>query len=240
MAEHRVAFRLPLLGLPRALFIGDYGLRHGQLLVDGKVVLDATPPARLGRGLSGPLPGTAHQLQLQTNDGEVRLMLDGSEIPPEDRLQAPTSRSAWIHGFVALAGSAFGFVASYLYVLRAEELADPWSMRMAVHMAAWHLLLTLTLFPASVWGQRIGIRAVQAASAVFFAIHVGIALSNATAVDVSEGAGIAILNAASGIAFLAAVVYGQRAHADMDPLGDMEHRSLRALQPARAEGFERD
>jgi hypothetical protein len=29
---------------------------------------------------------------------------------------------------------------------------------------------------------------------------------------------MALLNAASGLAFLGAVVYGQRAHADMDPL----------------------
>jgi hypothetical protein len=226
MAEHQIAFRLPLPGLPRALFVGDYGLSRGQLLVEGTVVLDARPPEELARGLSAPLPGTEHQLELRAIDGEVRLLLDGHEVTPEDRLQAPTSRSAWIHGFVALGGSAFGFIASYLYVLRAEALGDPWSMRMAMHMAAWHLLLTLTLFPASVWGQRIGIRAVQAASAVFFAIHVGIALSNAAAVDVSEGAAIAILNAASGLAFLAAVVYGQRAHADMDPLGDREHREL--------------
>ena len=49
-------------------------------------------------------------------------------------------------------------------------------------------------------------------SGVFFAIHLGLALAN-----VEEGPGIAVLNAASGLCFLVAVVYGQRAWTDMDP-----------------------
>jgi hypothetical protein len=218
MAEQRLAFRLPLPGLPRALFVTDYGLRGGQLLVDDVVVLDVRSSEELARGVSTPLGGTKKRIAVHAVDGQLRLALDGIEVRPEEDLRAETSRSAWIHGFVALAGSAFGFIASYLYVLRAEALGDPWPMRMALHMAAWHLLLTLTLFPASVWGQRVGIRAVQAVSLLFFAIHVGIALSNAGAAEVETSAWIALLNAASGLAFLAAVIYGQRAHADMDPV----------------------
>ena len=240
MAEHRIEFRLPLPGLPRALFAGDYGLRQGKVLVDGNLVLEARLPEALARGVSGQLPGTDHQLELRAIDGEVHLFLDDREIKPEERLQAPVSRSAWIHGFIALAGSAFGFIASYLYVQRADALGDPWSMRMAVHMAAWHLLLTLTLFPASVWGQRIGIRAVQATSVVFLAIHAGIALSNAVAAEISEGLGIAIWNAASGLAFLGAVVYGQRAHHDMNPLrtcADAFHREAQEAGPFLSNGF---
>ena len=41
MAEWRLAFRLPLPGLPRAVFVTDYGLRGGQLLVDDAIVVDA-------------------------------------------------------------------------------------------------------------------------------------------------------------------------------------------------------
>jgi hypothetical protein len=92
---------------------------------------------------------------------------------------------------------------------------------MGLHMAGWHLLLTLTLFPASVWGQRIGIRVVQAVSLVFFLIHAGIATAN---LDMADPA-IAVLNALSGLLFGAATLYGQRAHRDMDP--------IRALVEAR-------
>ena len=219
MAERTIAFRLPVPGFPRAIFVTDYGLRHGRLLIDGAVVLDADSRQALCAGVSAMLPGTDRLLTLQALDEDVRLTVDGVAVRPEDRLRAPTSRSAWKHGWIALAGSAFGFFASYLYLLRAEMLEDPWSMRMAMHMAAWHLLLTLTLFPASVWGQRLGIRAVQTMSLLFFLIHLGIALSNAVASDGAPESGwIALLNGASGFAFLWAVAYGQRAYADMDPL----------------------
>jgi hypothetical protein len=239
MAEHKLAFRLPMPGLPHAVFVTDYGLRRGHLLVEGVVVLDAPSHDMLSRGVWAVLPGTDRRIAVQTLDGEVHLFLDGTEVRREEQLEAPTSRSAWIHGFIALGGSAFGFIASYLYVLRANALGDAWSMRMAWHMAAWHLLLTLTLFPASVWGQRIGIRAVQATSLVFFAIHLGIAISNSGG-EAAESGSIAVLNALSGLAFLAAVVYGQRAHADMDPLGTMDRQQLSALRPARAEALSKD
>lgn len=185
-----VAFRLPLAGAPRAVVETDFALRNPRVRVEGE--LDAA------------------RLKVMVLDDEVRLFVDGVEAPREDRLRAPTSRSAWVHACLALGGSAFGFFASWLYIGR----GDAWSTKMALHMAAWHLLLTLTLFPASVWGQRIGIRAVQLAALIFFCIHLGIALANLGApMD-----GIAILNALSGAAFFATVIYGQRAHRDMDPL----------------------
>ena len=219
MAERTVTFRLPLPRFPRAIFVTDYGLRKGQVLIDGTVVLAADSRAALLEGVSAVLPGTDRLLTVQAVDDDVCLAIDGVAARREDHLGAPTSRSAWAHGWIALAGSAFGFVASYLYLVRAQVLDDAWSLRMAMHMAAWHLLLTLTLFPASVWGQRLGIRAVQATSLLFFFIHVGIALSNAAAPgEGQDGGWVALLNAASGLAFLGAVVYGQRAHADMDPL----------------------
>jgi hypothetical protein len=183
-----IAFRLP--GAMRAVVESDFSLRNPRVRIEGDFDRD--------------------RLKVMVIDDEPYLFLDGAELPREDRLRAPTSPSAWRHAFLALAGSVFGFVASWLYLAR----ADPWSTKMALHMAAWHLLLTLTLFPASVWGQRIGIRAVQIAAFVFFAIHLGIAIANIAApVD-----GIAIMNAASGVAFLATTIYGQRAHHDMDPL----------------------
>ena len=219
MAERHIAFRLPLEGLPRAVFLTDYGLRHGRLIVDGSVVLEAPSRDSLKSGVSVELPGRAHRLTVRAIDDEVQLSVDGVIARREDELRAPSSRSAWLHGWIALAGSAFGFIAGYLYVLRANTQGDAWSMRMAMHMAAWHLLLTLTLFPASVWGQRIGIRIVQATSLVFFVIHVAIAFSNArVSGEIAEGASIAFFNGASGLMFLIAVIYGERAHADMDPL----------------------
>ena len=93
------------------------------------------------------------------------------------------------------------------------------NIKMAYHMAGWHLLLTFTLFPSSVWGQRVGIRSVQVVSAVFFAIHACIAAVNALdpqAMAVNDQ-WIAAWNAVSGIFFLAAVIYGNAAYRDMDP-----------------------
>jgi hypothetical protein len=236
VAVRKVTFRLPVPGLPRATFVTDYGLRGGRLIVDGFVVLDAPSRDALQRGASAVLAGTALRLAVQAVDDEIVLFMDGAEVAPEERLQAPSSRSAWMHGFIALAGSAFGFIAGYLYVLRADELGDPWSMRMAWHMAAWHLLLTLTLFPTSVWGQRAGIRAVQVTSFLFFAIHAGIALSNLGEEELAQGGWIALLNAASGLAFLAAVFYGQRAYAHMNPLGAVDFPRASTLTSGSAPG----
>ena len=87
----------------------------------------------------------------------------------------------------------------------------------------------MALFPASVWGQRAGIRAVQVVSLVFFFIHAGIALANA---GVSDPA-IAAFNAASGLLFGASTLVGQRAHRDMDPI-----RARRDPTPARQSSWE--
>lgn len=212
--DQTFVFCLPAPGLPRVTVTSDYGLRRATVRMADRVALDVASPDELERGVAVEVPGYG-VLALRTADGELALTLDGRPVRREDELTAPVSRSAWLHAWIALAGSLFGFLASALYVQRARAFADPWAMKMALHMAGWHLLLTLTLFPASVLGQRPGIRAVQAVSALFFAIHVGIALANTHA----EGPWIAALNGASGLAFLGAAIYGQVAHRDMDPAG---------------------
>ena len=121
-------------------------------------------------------------------------------------------------------GSFAGFASGLLYLTKAQSLADPWALKMAYHTAGWHLLLTLTLFPASVWGQQRGIRAVQVISVVFFAIHVGIAIANASQPDSLHDGPIALLNGISGLLFLASALYGQRAFADMDPIQALRER----------------
>ena len=219
--SQQIAFRLPVAGWPRAVFESDYGLRGGRLVVEGRTIARVRDRASLERGVQAALPsGERVDLALVERDGAHVLSLHaaGRQAPREDQLGAPTSRSAWVHAFVALAGSVLGFVAGWLYLIKAEALASPWALKMAYHTAGWHLLLTLTLFPASVMGQRIGIRAVQLVSAIFFCIHVGIAIANAASPDSLHDGSIALLNAASGVMFLVATVYGQRAHRDMDPL----------------------
>jgi hypothetical protein len=121
-------------------------------------------------------------------------------------------RQAWIHGSIALTASVFGFLASYVYLRRSVVAEDPWALKMAMHMAAWHLLLVVTLFPVSVLGKRNGIHVVQLVSAVFFVIHVAIALANTDDASLA-GAGmwIAIFNGASGLFFAGGAAYGWRA-----------------------------
>jgi hypothetical protein len=207
MTPLSIAYRLPLPSHPRAVFESDFRMSRGRLSIDGE---EAIPLGPLAGAIT--VPWREHQLSLEVNEGEVELRIDGEPAVREDRRRAPISRSAWAHGVIALLGSAAGFVASWLYLGRAEN-GDPWSFKMAMHMAGWHLLLTLTLFPASVFGQRAGIRAVQVVSALFFFIHAGIAIANLLEpID-----GIAIFNALSGLGFLAAVLYGERAHRDMAP-----------------------
>lgn len=213
MAELRVAFRLP--DARRLVFVSDYGLRGGRLLEGDRVLIDAPTTEALEGGASGRFDTGVLTLQARDPD-DVRLLLDGAEISREDRLRAPITRSAWIHAFLALGGSLFGFIASWLYVRRAGLASDPWALKMALHMAAWHLLLVLTLFPLSVLGQRVGIRIVQGTSLLFFCIHAGIAAANTG--PAFDGPWIALFNGASGLAFLCAAIYGSRAYADMDPL----------------------
>jgi hypothetical protein len=238
--ERTLVFRLPIPGAPRAELVADYASTSARLIVDGDLALRSDSRDALRAGIACQRAG--HQLLVRaSDDGDFRVLVDGIEAPREDQLRAPPSRSAWWHATIALAGSVFGLVASYLYVLRAGASGDPWALKMATHMAVWHLLLTVTLFPCSVWGQRLGIRAVQAASALFLLIHLGIAIANALDGAVAEGAAIATLNALSGASFLAAVLYGQRAHADMDPLAAFDPgpraRGASSQPPASADAL---
>ncbi len=212
-----IAFRLPVEGFPRAVFESDYGYRGGRLRVGDVAVLEAPSREELERGVVGALEpaGAPLSMQLVERGGApwLEVELGGRRVLREDRVWARPTRSAWIHATIALLGSAAGFVASYFYLVKAAALDSEWAHKMGIHTAGWHLLLTLTLFPASVWGQRLGIRAVQLVSLLFFFIHAGIALANA---DLEDSL-IAVFNALSGIAFAASVVYGNRAHRDMDP-----------------------
>ena len=212
-----IAFRLPIDGWPRAQFHSDFGFGSARLETDGKVVLRARTREDLEAGVTGTLAdGQPCAMRLVIDGGARRVEVDaaGARAPREDRVWARPTRSAWIHASIALAGSAAGFAASWFYLVKAWDEDSQWAMKMGYHTAGWHFLLTLTLFPASVWGQRLGIRIVQLVSLVFFFIHAGIALAN-------SGPGspaIAFFNALSCLAFLGSVIYGQRAHRDMDPV----------------------
>ena len=230
--DREIAFQLPLDGWPEAVFEGSFSFDGGILVLDGRPVLRARSRAELERGVETVLlPGARRLAMRLVPEGQgvcVAVTVDGEAALRRDRLRARPTRSAWIHALLALGGSFAGFAASWLYLQRSELLHDAWALKMGNHMAAWHLLLTFTLFPASLRGGRIGIRVVQWVSALFFAIHVGIALSNVGAHDPAdslEGA-IAFLNALSGALFLATVLYGNRAWRDMDP--------VRALREGRA------
>lgn len=233
MAELEVAFRLPLPGWPRALFESDYAYDGGRVLIDGAVAVEAGSRAALACGVERPLPGSATRVRVQlvthARGTDVALWADGQPALREDKLRAPPSRSAWTHACLALAGSAAGFVASYLYLVKAAALQSEWALKMGNHTAGWHLLLTFTLFPASVWGQRTGIRMVQLVGLLFFFIHAGIALANLGPSDSTnpDDAWIAFFNAASGVLFLITAIYGNRAHRDMDPVEALRHGRLR-------------
>ena len=221
-AENEIAFLLPLPGWPRAMFESDFGYQGGRLLLDGVAVLSAATRADLERGVCGVPPGQsvefAIRLDATGSRPQLAVRVGDHFARREDDLRARPSRSAWLHGFQALAGSGAGFAASYLYLQKAAALESEWAQKMGNHMAGWHLLLTLTLFPASVWGQRTGIRVVQGVSALFFLIHAGIALANLGPADPTDPSEpwIASLNAASGVLFLVTALYGQRAYRDMD------------------------
>jgi hypothetical protein len=228
-AELVRAFRLPVEGWPRALFSCDYRYRGAELRVGDRVVARSAERSDLERGVTSRLEsGAAVTVALVERAGAARIAVsvDGRPALAEDDLRAPPSRSAFIHAFIALAGSIAGFVAGYLYHGKAVALASPWALKMAYHTAGWHLLLTLSLFPASVWGQRIGIRAVQLVSLVFFLVHLGIALANFFDQDSLHDGAIGGLNALSGLLFLASLLYGQIAHRDMDPVAALERGRL--------------
>ena len=211
-----LGFRLPLPGYPRVVFHSDFSHRNAELHVEGERVAHAYTKEALAAGVEGRW-GEGHVVAMRLvgdRDAErLVVTVDGTPALREDRIWAKPSRTAWIHAFIALAGSAAGFLASVFYLLKAHALADEWALKMGNHTAGWHILLTLTLFPASVWGQRVGIRAVQVVSFVFFCIHVGIALANSDLVDPP----IAFFNGLSGLLFLGSTLYGNRAYRDMSP-----------------------
>ena len=223
--ELSTAFRLPLADWPRAIFETNYRFDGGRLSVEDRAVLDVPSRERLLAGSTTTLAGGAQiEVRLLEQDGSDHLVIfvDGKEAPRESALSAKPTRSAWTHAVIALLGSAAGFIAGYLYLVKAQALESPWALKMAYHTAGWHLLLTLTLFPASVWGQRPGIRSVQVVSFIFVCIHVGIAIANGAAPDSLHDGPIAVLNALSGLLFLASVIYGQRAYRDMDPIAALK------------------
>jgi hypothetical protein len=233
-AELEIGFRLPLPDWPRAVFQSDYTYDGGRLVLDGALIATAHSRTELERGISGYLPGTAVPVTVRLRTDapqQVTVAVDGREALREDRLRARPTRSAWTHAGLALSGSALGFTASYLYLLKAALVHSDWEVKMGQHMAGWHLLLTFTLFPASVFGQRVGIRAVQWVSALFFCIHAGIALANLgpAAVRTPYDTWIAVLNAASGMLFFVTVLYGWRAYRDMDPIAALRSGRTRGL-----------
>jgi hypothetical protein len=222
--EQEIVFRLPIDGWPPAVFEGPFGFDGGQLVAAGRPVLRAQSRADLERGVEGLLPQTGARISMKLvpegHGADIVVAVDDRPALRQDRLRARPTRSAWLHAILALAGSAAGFVASALYLRQATLLHSDWALKMGDHMAGWHLLLTFTLFPASVWGQRIGIRAVQGIALLFFLIHAGIAIANLGPGDPSDPTDgtIAFFNAASGALFLAAALYGNRAFRDMDPV----------------------
>jgi len=224
VADLEIGLLLPLPQYPRALFASKFTYDNAQLKLDDAITLQSTTRAELERGVSGYLPsGQPIVMRLDvsaTGVPRLHVSVDGREALHEDKLRPPPTRSAWIHASIALAASAAGFVASYLYLLRAATDESGWALKMANHMAGWHLLLVFTLFPASVWGRRVGIRSVQFVSLMFFSIHLGIALVNLGSSDTSgpSEAWIPFFNALSGAFFLIAAIYGNRAYRDMDPL----------------------
>ncbi len=222
--HNEIAFRLPVAGYPRAIVRTTFGFDGAELCLDGRVIARAADRAALDRGVHGTLDDGA-VVALRLREEALALSVDGRPALEERELSAPTSRSAWIHAWLALCASFAGFVAGYLYLRKAQLSESAWALKMAYHTAAWHLLLTFTLFPASVWGQRFGIRTVQLVSAVFFCIHAGIAIANAGWSDSHHDVWIALFNALSGLGFAAAVGYGQIAHRDMDPVAALSRNS---------------
>jgi hypothetical protein len=219
MSQLVISFSASNSTLPRLRFVSDYSLNGAQIWAGNALLLRVATREELETGVCAFAAGVAHQIAVRaTHPTDVRVEVDGRPARRDDLHARPPSRSAWIHAWLALGGSMFGFIAGALYVVRSQASGDPWAMKMAWHMAVWHLLLTLTLFPASVWGQQLGIRVVQLTSVVFFAIHLGIALSNAASgTTLEQGMAIAAFNAVSAAVFLAAALWGFRAYRDMDP-----------------------
>jgi hypothetical protein len=218
--------RLPLPEWPSALVESDYTFGSAKLYVDGRELLRAETRAQLREGVRTAFG--EHDVRMSLCDAgeaaELIVEVDGERAIDESRLRPRACPSARRHALIALGASAAGFIASYLYLERAWTMDSVWALKMAYHMAGWHLLLTLLLAPASLLFGRPGIRSVQATSALFFAIHLGIAVANALdPSSLHHGGAIAFWNALSGLFFFAAVPYGNVAWRDMDPV-----RALRA------------
>lgn len=221
MARYEEHFLLASLGWRRLTFASDYSLSFGVLEVDGQELLRARSQQQLLDGIDIAWPTANDVLRLRLIDIKTRqlqLHHNGVLLPREKKVEVPPSRAVWMHAYLALWASFAGFVASYLYLKKAQILESVWALKMGYHTAGWHLLLTLTLFPASVWGQRPGIRLVQVVSAVFFAIHLGIGLANFGVNDPNNPNDfwIGLWNATSAVFFGLAVWWGNKAHADMD------------------------
>jgi hypothetical protein len=221
MAPLEIGLLLPLESLPSACVHTDYLYGGARLEVDGRNVLEAANRKTLERGVCGRLPGGEQvEMQFVAATRELVVRVDGRRALRADRLRAGISPSVWLHAAIALAGSAAGFVASWLYLHKAAALHSDWAAKMGQHTFGWHILLTLTLFPASILGQRLGIRLVQGVCLVFCFIHAGMAIANIVSPDAASPLDpwIAGFNAASGLFLGAAVVVGQRAYRDMDPV----------------------
>lgn len=142
---------------------------------------------------------------------ETRNLTYGDEAEAIEPLGGPMLR---IHAALAFAASIAGFVASYIYLLRAAADGGAWALKMAYHMAAWHGLLVLVLAPLSLLFGTTGLRIVQWVCALFFAIHVGIGFTNAHGTGTgaeSHATAIAIWNLLSAVCFAAAVPTGSLA-----------------------------
>jgi hypothetical protein len=224
MADHELRFRLPVKGCPEVVFETNYSYAGGRLLMGEEELLVVASRQELRDGASCCFHDTDEVLFIElisdsVNRAYLVMTLGGRKALTEKELTLHPSRSTWIEASLALLASVFGLWASYRYLALFQQTGEAWPLKMACHMAGWHLLLVLTLFPAVAWGQRIGIRTAQVVSGLFALIHLGIALANFFSMgEKVDTPGIAFFNAASGILFLAALVYGARAHSDMDPV----------------------
>ena len=220
-AKLAIPYRLPLSGRPRATFETDYLYEGGRLMIDGACVLHVPSRGALEDGVSATFAEGVVSARLDPTGEQARVVvtLDGVEATDERSVDVRATRSAFVHASLALAGSFAGFVASFLYLHKAALLHSAWALKMGQHTAGWHLVLTLTLFPGSIWGGRTGIRIVQCVCVLFFAIHLAIAVANLGASDPTNpnDPAVAVFNALSGILFLIAAWVGNRAHRDMDP-----------------------
>ena len=120
-----IRYRLPVDGWPEAVFEGNYSFQGGRLRLGDEIVLRAADQHELERGVQRALRpgGETIRMQLVQAGGSpyVEIDVDGRHARRTDDLSAPTSRSAWIHAWIALCGSGAGFIASLLYLFKAWD-----------------------------------------------------------------------------------------------------------------------